>query len=134
MKKYLLLLAAFGLFFFASCSDDDDDDTAQLEITGTWELTSVSPQIPGWDFSACPDNPEITFTQGGSANWTLYDEDNNCAAVSSSGSWMKNQDNTYTVTIPDFGQVNGTVTFSGANQFNFNTSIENFPVVLTFQR
>ena len=133
MKKYLLLLAAFGLFLFASCSDDDDN-TAKMEINGTWELTSVSPPIPGWDFSACPDNPEITFTADGTAMWILYDSEDNCAEVSSNGTWVKNQDGTYTVTVPDLGPVTGTVNFSGANQFTFNTTVQQFPVALTFQK
>lgn len=133
MKKYLFLLATIGLFFFAACSDDDDN-TEELTINGTWELTAVSPAIPGWDLSACPNNPEITFNADGTAQWTLYDSDNNCAESTSSGTWVKNSANSYTVTIPDFDEVTGTVAFSGANQFRFTTTVQSIPVVLTFQR
>ena len=134
MKKYLLLLAAFGLFFFSSCSDDDDGGETENSIVATWELTAVNPTIPGWDLSACPENPEITFSTNGSADWTLYDSENDCAAVSSTGDWVKNSDGTYTITIPDTGEFNGTVNFSGANKFTFNTSVQTIPVVLTFQK
>ncbi len=133
MKKFLLLLAAFGLFLFASCSDDDDNNEEQ-SINGTWELTAVTPPIPGWDFSACPNNPEITFTANGTAMWTLYDSENDCAESTSEGTWVKNSGNNYTVSVPELGDVTGTVTFSGANQFNFNTTVQSFPVVLTFQK
>ncbi|MHA6279938.1 lipocalin-like domain-containing protein [Salinimicrobium sp. CAU 1759] len=133
MKKYLLLLAAFGIFLFVSCSDDDDDNE-EMSITGTWELTSTTPPIPGWDLEACPENPTITFTANGTAVWTLYDSENECAESSSEGTWVKNSGNNYTVTVPNWGEVTGTVTFSGANQFDFSTTIQSFPVVLTFQK
>ncbi len=134
MKKYLLLLAAFGFFLFTSCSDDDDDNGEEQTITATWELTGISPPIPGLDFSACPENPEITFNTNGTANWTLYDADNDCAAESSTGTWEKNDGNNYTVTIPDLGEVDGTVNFSGENMFTFTTIVQTIPVVLTFQK
>lgn len=134
MKKYLLLLAAFGLFFFSSCSDDDDEAEAETSIVATWELTGVNPTIPGWNLSACSNNPEITFATNGSANWTLYDSENDCAAVSSSGTWVKNSDGTYTINIPGQGEFDGTVNFSGANKFTFNTSVQTIPVVLTFEK
>lgn len=134
MKKYLLLLAAFGLFFFSSCSDDDDGDETQNSIVATWELTAVNPTIPGWDPSECPENPEITFSANGAANWTIYNSQNECAAVSSTGDWVQNSDGTYTMTIPNLGEFDGTVNFSGANRFTFNTSVQTIPVVLTFQK
>lgn len=134
MKKYLLLLAAFGFFFFSSCSDDDDGDETQNSIVATWELTAVNPTIPGWDPSECPENPEITFSANGAANWTIYNSQNECAAVSSTGDWVQNSDGTYTMTIPGLGEFDGTVNFSGANRFTFNTSVQTIPVVLTFQK
>ncbi|MDX1752498.1 MAG: lipocalin family protein [Salinimicrobium sediminis] len=134
MKKYLLLLAAFGLSLFSSCSDDDDGGETENSIVATWQLTAVNPTIPGWDLSACDENPEITFSTNGSADWTLYDSENDCAAVSSTGDWVKNSDGTYTITIPDVGEFDGTVNFSGANKFTFNTSVQTFPVVLTFEK
>lgn len=139
MKKYLLLLAAFGFFLISSCSDDDDGSDNQNSIVATWELTSVSPTIPNWDSSACPENPEITFSQDSSADWTLYDSENDCVAVSSTGDWVKNSDGTYTINIPELGNFDGTVNFSGANKFTFNTSVEisasqSIPVALTFEK
>lgn len=133
MKKTLIFILIAALFTFASCSDDDDNTGQQ--ITGTWELTATNPAIiPGLNLFSCPNNPEITFNSDGTASWVLYDAENNCAEVSSSGTWVQNSDGSYTVTIPQLGTVDGTVVFSGPNQFNFNTSIESFPVVLTFQR
>ena len=134
MKKYLLLLAAFGFFLFSSCSDDDDGDAQENTIVATWTLTAVNPTIPGWDISTCSEKPEITFSGNGSADWTLYDAENDCAAVSSTGDWVKNSDGTYTMSIPDVGSYDGTVNFSGANKFTFNTSVQTIPVVLTFEK
>lgn len=136
MKKYLLLLAAFGLIFFSSCSDDDDAGDKEHSIVASWNLTSVSPQIPGWDVMACEQNPAITFEQNGTADWTLYDAENECAAVNDSGTWEKKEDNIYTVSIPQFGEVDGVVAFSGENKFTFTTSVPDLPfqVVLTFQK
>lgn len=136
MKKYLLLLAAFGLFFFSSCSDDDGDDTNEYSIVANWNLTSVSPEIPGWDFMVCDQNPAISFQQNGTADWTLYDAENECAEVEDSGTWEKNEGNSYTVDIPQFGKVNGVVAFSGENKFTFTTTVPDLPfqVILTFQK
>lgn len=137
MKKYLLLLAAFGFFLFSSCSNDDDGgETAETSIVATWELTAISPEIPGWDPMACEDNPTITFEANGTANWTMYNADNECAAVSSSGTWTKNPDNTYTVNVPGVGDLDGTVKFSGANKFDFVTQVPGYPVnvTLTFEK
>ncbi|NJW51681.1 lipocalin family protein [Salinimicrobium oceani] len=134
MKKYFFLLAAFGFFLITSCSDDDDNGAENGTIIANWELTAVTPQIPGWDPSACPENPDITFTENGSAMWTLYDSENDCAEFSSSGTWEKNSDNTYTISIPNFGTFDGTVKFSGANKFTFTTSFQSIPVVLTFEK
>ncbi len=135
MKKNLIFLLIAGLFTFTACSDDDDNGGEELSITATWELTSVNPNIiPGWDPAACPNNPEITFTADGTAIWTLYDSENSCVQSSSSGDWTKKDGNNYTVTIPNFGDVDGTVDFSGANQFTFTTYVETFPVVFTFNK
>lgn len=136
MKKYLLLFAAFGFLLFSSCSDDDDGETQENSIVATWELTAVSPEVPGWDPMACDENPTINFQANGTANWTMYDADNDCAEVSSSGTWEKNNDGTYTVNIPGVGEVDGNVTFSGANKFNFVASVPGYPVniTLTFEK
>lgn len=137
MKKYLFLLSAFALIFFTSCSSDDDGGGAdEPTITGTWELTATNPDnIPGWNLSEYTNNPEISFTADGVANWTLYDSQNNCEETQDSGSWEKNEGNTYTVTIPNLNdEVQGTVEFSGANKFTFTTLSLPITVVLTFEK
>lgn len=131
MKKYLLLLAAFGFFFFTSCSDDDDAAGGETAIEGQWRLSSMSPQV--LDFS-CPEDHTITFNADGTTNWTVYDSNNDCEGASSSGIWERNSGDSYTITVPDIGEIDGTVAFSGANQFTFSTVYEGFPVVLTFQK
>lgn len=132
MKKYLLLIAAFGLFFFNSCSNDDDGGEA-TSIEATWNLTAMNPAIPGWD-TTCPDDHTITFQGNGTADWTLYNEDNDCEPETSSGTWEQVSGNIYSVNIPGYGNVEGTVEFSGANMFTFSTSVQGFPVVLTFEK
>lgn len=130
MKKYLLLFAAFGLLLFASCSDDDDAG-AETSIEGTWRLTSMTPQV--LDFS-CSEDHTITFNANGTTNWTVYDSNNDCQAVSSAGTWEKKSGNNYTVAIPDIGNVDGTVNFSGANKFTFSTTYQGVPVIMTFEK
>lgn len=137
MKKYLLLLAAFGFFFFSSCSDDDDGgETRENSIVATWELTAISPEIPGMNLMACDENPTITFQENGTANWTMYDSENDCTEVTSSGTWEKNEGNNYTVSIPEVGEVDGVVNFAGNDRFTFTTSLPDLPiqVILTFEK
>lgn len=136
MKKHLFLLSAFALLLFSSCSSDDDNGGGEEPaISGTWELTAIKPNnIPGWNLSACQNNPKITFTADGTAIWTLYDAQNECAESQDSGNWEKNEGNNYTVTIPDLDEVEGTVEFDGANKFNFTTSSLPLTVVLTFEK
>ena len=128
MKKYLLLLAAFGFFFFSSCSDDDDAAVKEHSIEGTWRLASVNPPLFSLD---CSEDSTITFNANGTADWTLYDSENDCEAAASSGRWEKNSGDNYTVVIPDFGEVDGVVSFSSANSFSFVASVPGYPAQAT---
>lgn len=130
MKKYLLLLAAFGVFFLTSCSNDDDAGS-EPSIVATWKLTAMNP--PVLDFS-CPEEHTITFNGNGTTNWTVYDSNNDCEGVSSAGTWQKNSDNSYSISVPDFGTFDGTVSFAGANKFTFLTVYQSVNVVLTFEK
>ena len=132
MKKPLILFLAISLFGFTSCSDDDDN-TGNPTVIATWTLVSVNPpQV--YDLSACPDNPTITFNQNNTTNWTVYDSENDCQAVNSSGEWQENSDGTYTVEIPDRGTFTGNVSFNGQDEFSFTTSYNTIPVILTFRK
>lgn len=131
MKKQLILFLALGLFVLGSCSNDDDGGAKEASVVATWKLVSMSP--PAWDLS-CDSASTITFNQNGTTNWTVYDADNNCTAQTSSGTWVNTSGSNYTVTIPDLGEVTGTVTFSGQNAFSFNTTIQGVPVRLNFEK
>lgn len=132
MKKLFILLIAVAFAGFTSCSGDDDDGAAQeATIVGTWTLVSMSP--PAFDMS-CPNKPTITFNADGTTTWTLYDSENNCESSTSSGTWVNTSGSNYTVTVPDFGNVTGTINFSGQDQFTFNTVVNGIPVVLNFEK
>lgn len=131
MKKYLLLIAAFGIFIFTSCSSDDDAGGEERSIEATWSLTSMSPQV--FDFS-CSEDHTITFNGNGTTNWTVYDSNNECEGVSSSGTWKKNSGDSYTISIPNIGSFDGTVNFISDNKFTFSTTYQGVPVVLTFEK
>ncbi|WP_029038615.1 hypothetical protein [Salinimicrobium xinjiangense] len=126
MKKHLILLLLAVMFTFTSCSDDDDN-TAENTIVGSWVLVSVNPPLIDLD---CPQASTISFTATGTAVWNLYAGDNNCDLETSEGQWEKNSGNTYTIYIPNFQAVSGTVNFTGANSFTFTTN----SVVLTFNK
>ena len=135
MKKQLILFLALGLFILGSCSSDDDGNANENSIVATWTLKSMQPSV--LDFS-CPNKPTITFKENGTTSWTLYDSNNECASVMSSGEWSNPSGSTYVVTIPDYDDVTGTVTFDGPNKFTFNGVINyqgiDVPVVLNFEK
>ena len=135
MKKYVLLMFAVIGFAFTSCSSDDDSGSTENSIVATWTLESMSP--PVLDMS-CPEDPTITFNEDGTTTWTLYDPENECSSDTSSGEWEHVSGSTYMVNIPGYGDVEGEVTFSGANSFSFNTQFVyqgmTVPVVLNFQK
>lgn len=132
MKKHLILLLVAGLFAFSSCSDDDDNAGAEASIVATWNLTSINPPVLNLD--ECSEKPTITFNANGTADWTLYDADNDCTAVEASGTWEKNSATEYSVSVPGFESFDGTVDFKNQNEFTFLTSIQGVPVTFTFQK
>lgn len=135
MNKHLILLLIAGFFAFSSCSSDDDA-TEEFSVVGSWELESTNPPIPGLNPDACPTRHQITFNDGGTADWIFYDENNNCEAQNSSGNWSKTSATEYSISIPDYGTFDGTVSFSSAQRFTFSTTYEvnssSFPVQFTF--
>ncbi len=130
MKKHLILLFLMGLFTFTSCSSDDDDPS-ENSIVGTWTLVSVNPAFIHLD---CPQPSTINLAGNGTADWALYTNENDCTLQDDSGTWEKTSDNSYTIFIPDFGPVPGTVEFTNANSFTFTASVAGANVVLTFNR
>ncbi|MGB7784790.1 MAG: lipocalin family protein [Salinimicrobium sp.] len=131
MKKHLILLFLMGMFTFTSCSNDDDGGTTENSIVGTWTLQSISPAVIDLN---CAESSTINLTSNGNADWALYDANNNCTLQSSSGTWEKNSGDNYTIYIPDFQAVPGTVEFQDANSFTFTTSVAGATAVLTFNR
>ncbi len=133
MKKYFLLAAAL-LFIFSACSSDDDE-TPETEpsILETWTLVKVEPAM--MDMS-CPNKPTITFDEDGTTTWTIYDPDNECASETSTGTWVNTTGSIYTVTVPGYGDVTGTVNFTSETGFTFKTTVPDIPVevTLTFSR
>ena len=132
MKKHLIYLFLASVFTLTSCSSDDDGGEETQSIVGTWALVSVQP--PVFDPAECPQNPTITFNANNTTQSVFYDAENECAADNSTGTWEKLTDNTYRVTIPDFGPTEGTVNFSGANRFTFTTAVQGINVTMTFDK
>ncbi len=131
MKKHFILLLVSGLFALTSCSSDDDA-AKDYSVVGTWQLESTNPVIPGLDPEACPERPQITFKPGGGADWIFYSQEN-CEAQNASGSWSQKSGTEYSITIPDYGTFDGTVTFESAHKFTFSTTYQSYPVELTFK-
>ncbi len=137
MKKYLLLLAAFGLFFFASCSDDDDQAT-EYSIVGTWNLTAIESIAP-FDPNQCNDKVStITLKEDNTVNSTYYFQQNDCQENSASGTWQNNGDGKYAIDLGIFGDSEGTVRFINSTKFTYATAISiegvEIPATLTFTK
>lgn len=132
-KPFFLLITLLGLFILGSCSSEDDVVTPERSIVNTWTLVSVEP--PVIDLS-CPNDPTITFDEDGTTSWTLYDEENDCESMTSTGTWSNTTGSEYTVTVPGYGDVTGTVTFTSDTGFYFETPVPGMPVDvrLTFAR
>ena len=137
MKKYLLLLAAFGLFFISSCSDDDDntDEETTDRIIGTWVLTEVRPEQL-FNPDDCPEDSVLTFNSDGTGSGTFYVSENDCAAQSSTGAWENKGNSIYSIEIPisEIGRQDGEVSFSGSSSFTFTPSSLNGLVTLKFEK
>ena len=135
MKKYIVLFLALGLIVTTSCSSDDDEATART-IVGTWILTGIQP--PALDPTSCENESMITFEEDNSAEASFYFEQSECVELSSTGTWEKVDANTYVMEVPQFGELEGQVTFIGDDQFTFSTVITietlDVPAVFTFER
>ena len=136
MKKYLILFLTLGLLATTSCSDDDED-VAERTIVGTWVLVNVTPDV--LDPSACESESMITFEEDNTAEGSFYFPINECTELSSSGSWSKGSGNSYTIEVPQFGELEGDITFLSDNKFSFATTIVidgfgSVPAVFTFER
>lgn len=129
MKKHLILLFLMGMFAFTSCSDDDED--TDNSITGTWTLQSVNPPLIDLN---CPQPSTISFTGDGTAAWSLYLAENDCTLETSTGTWENTSGNNYTIFVPEFGNIPGSVEFINANTFTFTTPVGGTNAVLTFNR
>lgn len=128
MKKYFLLVAAFGFILFSSCSNDDDA-AESYSIEGRWALTAMMPPLINLD---CPNKPTLVFDSDGTLNSTVYDKD--CKPESGKGSWQKNSGNNYTISIPGSGDYEGTANFDGPNKFTLLTTIQGISGTLTFEK
>lgn len=132
MKNHLILLLVVGLFSLTSCSNDDDGTTEVRTVVDTWTLVSMNPAA--FNLEECPDKPLITFHEDGNAEWTFYSQDNNCQGSTDTGTWQQNSDTEYTINVPNFAELTGTVTFSSASRFTFTSTYQNVPFTLTFEK
>ncbi|MFD0976164.1 lipocalin family protein [Salinimicrobium gaetbulicola] len=135
LKKHLILLLVTGLFSLSSCSSDDGD-TESNTVIGTWTLVEINPTA--WDLEECPDKPLITFNDDDTADWVLYSQNNNCEGQTDEATWKKISATEYSITIPEQGTFEGTVTFESSQKFTFDTFYKldastSIPVRLTFQ-
>jgi hypothetical protein len=104
-------------FVFVGCKDDDDDDTTPVdnnEIVGTWQLTSVTPEVAGTNIPAlaylpsiaCIYNLKFKFTNNNKV--ALSDCD---AAVTLVGAYIKIENSTiWKVTTGKLTLTNGSTT------------------------
>lgn len=132
MKNHLILLLVAGLFSLTSCSNDDDGTTEERTVVGTWTMVEMNPAA--FNLEECPDKPIIIFHANENADWTFYSQDNNCEGQTDSGTWQQNSDTEYTINVPNFAELTGTVTFSSASMFTFTSTYQNVPFTLTFEK
>ena len=136
MKKYIVLFLALGLIVTTSCSSDDDEATART-IVGSWVLVSVQP--PVLDPTSCETDSMITFNEDNTAEGAFYFQQSNCDELSSTGTWEKVDGSSYIIDIPQFGELEGDVTFISDDKFTFSTvvvidGVGSVPAVFTFER
>lgn len=130
MKKFLILFLAITIF--SACSEDDDS-TTEGNIVGTWTLVAAT-NIPGFTVNDCTGQSTITFNADNTASSTFYSEvENNCVSDTDTGNWSNSSGSQYTITIPGFGDLTGTVSFSNDTRFTFSPN--DFPgSSLTFEK
>lgn len=115
MKKIFLVLLSVVLF--SACSDDDSTN-AEL-ILGTWFLVEAN-NVPGFTVDECTGQSNITFNANNTANTEFYGRvDGNCVSDSDTGNWSSSSGSKYTFEIPNYGELTGTVDFSGDSRFVF---------------
>lgn len=132
IQKHLILLLVAGLFSMTSCSSDDEGTTEERTVIGTWTMVSMNPAVI--DLEECPDKPLITFQDDGNAEWTFYTQENNCQGSTDTGTWNQNSATEYTINIPNFGELTGTVNFSSASMFTFTSTYQNVLFTITFEK
>lgn len=117
MKKFLILFLAISIF--TACSDDDDA-TKEGSIVGTWTLVAAT-NVPGFTVNDCTGQSTITFNADNSASSTFYSNvEGNCVSNNDTGNWSNSSGSQYTIAIPGFGDLNGTVNFIGDSRFTFS--------------
>ncbi|MDT0686788.1 lipocalin family protein [Autumnicola psychrophila] len=133
MKKYLLLLAAFGFLFFTSCSDDTDENPG---VVGTWVVTNIETVAPV-KTNTCDSQSTITFYGDDTLSSSLYIELNNCQEDSAKGTWY-NEEGNYFVYLENSGELEGTLRFRNANKISFFTDFvlddQIIPATFTLER
>ena len=130
MKKFLILLLSITLF--TACSDDDDSGSGG-NIVGTWLLVEAN-NVPGYTVDECTGQSTITFNSDNTASSTFYSRvEGNCVSSDDTGGWSSSSNSQYTIEVPGFGELTGTVVFSGNNRFTFTPN--DLPTSsLTFER
>lgn len=115
MKKFIFIFLSFALL--TGCSSDDDTANTEDPILGTWILVDASSNLKG-EFCLEKEST-ITFNADNSGSSTFYLSQAQCEATSSSGNWVNRGNSLYTITVPVFGDLQGSVNFSGSNNFTF---------------
>ncbi len=127
MKKFFVLFLSIALF--AACSSDDDEDSNSADpILGTWVLVDASSPLK--DEFCLDKESTLTFNSDNTGASTFYLTQANCTATSSTGSWTNRGNSLYTISVPVYGDLQGSVNFSSTNKFTF-TFIGG---VLTFEK
>lgn len=127
MKKLIVLFLSMA--FLIACSNDDDSvDQGPDPIIGTWVLVNATGQLEG---QFCLEKEStITFNPDNSGSATFYLTSAECAPSSSTGGWTNRGSSNYTISVPVFGDLQGTANFINANSFTFTTVAG----VLTFEK
>jgi len=127
MKKFFVLFLSIALFTACS-SDDDEDSTSADPILGTWVLVDASSPLK--DEFCLDKESTLTFNSDNTGASTFYLTQANCTATSSTGSWTNRGNSLYTISVPVYGDLQGSVNFSSTNKFTFTF----LGGVLTFEK
>ena len=113
MKAIKVLLAALVISgFAASCSSSDDGDSTGGDLTARWNETKTVQKISGetYNYPYTGNNPScdkdyIEFTDGGSFNRAIFNQDIHNVCIESADNvyeWQKT-DNTLAISGGDYG-------------------------------